>query len=199
MLHLVGTIFRPSSEQQQAVLASRGVRVHPQEHEAIKLREGCKLTSCRVADGELRRVVGRKGKVAVAACLEHEAVIKAVGVVCKSSDGPELVDGDDPCPVVQGEEVQGRVVVAVEEGDGGLAGVVGEEEAAGGGGAAPRGADGAAAEDAFGRQADEDLPDGDVVREAWEERRSSCSCGLRHGRRRRALDPFREQSKEEWW
>ena len=60
--------------------------------------------------------------------------------------------------------------------------MVGEEEAASGGGAAPGAADGAAAEEGFGGQADEDLPDHDLIREAREERRRSC--GLHHGRRR---------------
>ena len=61
---------------------------------------------------------------------------------------------------------------------------MGEEEVAGGGGAAPDAADGAAAEEGFGGQADEDLPDGDVIGEAREERRRCCcACGLRHGRR----------------
>jgi hypothetical protein len=42
--------------------------------------------------------------------------------------------------------------LTVDEGKGGLAGVVGQEEAARGGGATPAEADGAAAEEAFGSQ-----------------------------------------------
>jgi hypothetical protein len=46
-----------------------------------------------------------------------------------------------------------------------------------------RAADGPAAEEGFVGQAEEDLPDENLIREAGVERRRSCSCGLRHGRR----------------
>ena len=60
--------------------------------------------------------------------------------------------------------------------------MVGEEEVAGGGYAAPGTADGAAAEEGFGGQAEEDLPDGDLVWDSREEWcRSCCTRGLRHG------------------
>ena len=58
--------------------------------------------------------------------------------------------------MVEGEDV--TVTVAGEDGQGGLASVVGLEESVVGGGAAPVAADGAAAEDGFGVEADEDLP-----------------------------------------
>jgi hypothetical protein len=106
----------------------------------------------------------------------------------KSGDGMELVGGSDPCTVVQRHDVQvpAAVVGAValeEEGQRGLAAVVGEEEFTGGGGAAPSAADGAAAEEGLVGKAEEDLPDEDLIRETGVERRRSCSCGLRHGRR----------------
>jgi hypothetical protein len=96
----------------------------------------------------------------------------------------ELAGGGDPCSVVQGYDVYGRAgVVLVQEWESGLVAVVGEEEVAGGGSVAPGAADGAAAEEGLGGQADEYLPDGDLIGEAAVERRRSCSCGLRHGRR----------------
>jgi hypothetical protein len=58
--------------------------------------------------------------------------------------------------------------------------MVGEEEVAGGGDAAPGATDGAAAEEGFWGEAGEDLPDGELVREAPEERHRSCYCVLRH-------------------
>ena len=102
-------------------------------------------------------------------------------MAAKSRDG---LGGGGPSLVVEGGDVCEEAAAVVEivdvgEREGGLAGVVGEEEVAGGGGAAPGTADGTAAEEVFGGQADEDLPDGDLVREAAEERRR---CGLRHGR-----------------
>jgi hypothetical protein len=59
---------------------------------------------------------------------------------------------------------------------------VGEEEVAGRGGEAPSATDGAAAEDGFGGQAEEDLPYQDLIREAPIEKLRSWSCGLPHGR-----------------
>ena len=107
------------------------------------------------------------------------------GDEAKSRDGLQLVGGG----VVEGDDdaLGGPSVAdAVEEGQGGLAVVVGGEEIAGGGRAAPGGADGAAAEEGFGRQADEDLPYHDLIREAVEKERRlrlryCCTCG--HGRR----------------
>lgn len=74
-------------------------------------------------------------------------------------------------------------------------GMMGEEEIVGKGDAVPGVADGAAAEECFGRQADEDLPYHDLLREATEGRRRSCPCGLGHGCRLRALDPSQEQKQ----
>jgi hypothetical protein len=111
-------------------------------------------------------------------------------------DGMELVGGGDPSPVVQGYDVYGRAkVVLVQEWESGLVAVVGEEEVAGGGGVAPSAADGAAAEEGLGGQADEYLPDGDLIGEAAVERRRSCSCGLRHGRR---LGDLSWEEQSEW-
>lgn len=98
----------------------------------------------------------------------------------KPDDGVELgglvVEEEDVLLPVAAD-----VLTVGEDGEGWLAGVVGEEEAAGGGGAAPAAADGAAAEDGLGVQADQDLPEDDGIREFAEERRRSCCC--RHGRR----------------
>ena len=163
--------------------------VHPQETEAIKLPEGSILTSCRVADGEFPVVEGD----------DDEAIARGLPIpaddvlAAKSRDGLELVGGGEPCPVVEGNDAYGLAGLVEEEGQRGLAAVVGEEEAAGGGGAA----DGTAAEEAFGGQADEDLPDRDLVWEATVETRRSCCCGvLLHGRCRElalVLDLSREQ------
>lgn len=115
------------------------------------------------------------------------------GCVTKSCDGLELVVSGHPCPVVQVDDVQGRGIVAVavtgvEEGEGGLVGVVGEEEVPGGGGAAPSAADSAAAEEGFWWEADEDLPDEDLLRETTAQVRRP---GLRHG--------SRPEAREWWW
>ena len=91
----------------------------------------------------------------------------AGAAVAVDEGGGLLLEGEDVLAVF----AVALFVVAVEEGEAGLAGVVGEEEVAGGGGAAPGGADGAAAEDGFRGQADEDLPDDDLVRDAAVERR----------------------------
>ena len=125
--------------------------------------------SCRVADGELTGVFGVDEEAVAGGLRMHVAIAGA-----KSRDGLELVR----CSVVEGDDVYGTAgvagaVVAVDEGEAGLARVVGEEEVEGEGGVAPGGADGAAAEDSFGGQADEDLPDDDLVRDAAVERRRS--------------------------
>lgn len=67
--------------------------------------------------------------------------------------------------------------------------VVCEEKFSGGGDAAPGAADSPATKEGFGGQANEDLPDEDLLQEA------SCPCGLAHGRRLRALDPSDERSR----
>ena len=137
------------------------------------------LTRYRVADGEAGAIAkhARLGdeEEAVAAELQTEGP-------AKPGDGVELGVGGGGGPVVEGEEV--TVPVVGGDGECGLACVVGQEEATGGGGAAPGAADGAAAEEGFGGQADEDLPDEDLIREAGVERRGLfCARGLRHGRR----------------
>jgi hypothetical protein len=95
-------------------------------------------------------------------------------------------------PVVERVDVfiaAGAVFIAGDDGEIGLAAVVGQEEVTGGGGASPGAADGAAAKEGFWGEANEDLPDDDLLREAAaERRRSSFSCGLRHGRRRWGFD-----------
>lgn len=85
--------------------------------------------------------------------------------------------------VVEGNDVlgaDGAAFITVEEVEGGLAGVMGQEEVVGGGHVAPGKADGAAAEEVLGGQANEDLPDDDLLREAT---KGCCHCGLRHGHR----------------
>lgn len=69
--------------------------------------------------------------------------------------------------------------------------MVGQEEVVGGCDAAPCATDGAAAQEGFGVEAGEDLPGGDLIWKADEERRRSCCCGLRHGRRRMGAHPGR--------
>ncbi|KAI5013666.1 hypothetical protein ZWY2020_037686 [Hordeum vulgare] len=94
---------------------------------------------------------------------------------------------DRSWPVVEGGDLQGAAnlvvsvageVAGVDEGAGGLAVVVG----AVGGGCAPGAADGAAAEERFGGQADEDFPDDDLFRDAadyWRGSCCTCTCCLR--------------------
>jgi hypothetical protein len=139
------------------------------------------LTGDRVADEE---------GLSQAKFVEDEETVarghETTGLV-KPSDGLELGVGG---PVIQGKEfiVAGRGVVILESGDGftadngegRLAAMVGEEEVVGGGGAAPSAADRAATEEGFWGEADEDLPDDDLLREAAAGRRRSC---VRHGRR----------------
>ena len=172
--------------QQQSVLTGRGVRIQLHGAESMNLLERSILSSCQVADADVVKAEG-ENEEAVAGGLQIEAgSMIEVWSPLQSRDALEPVGGGDPCTVVEGDDVQGLAAVGddavgVLEGEGGLAGVVGQEEAAGGGGAAPRGANGAAAEDGFGGQPDENLPDGDLVREAGEE--GSRTYGIRHDRR----------------
>ena len=73
-------------------------------------------------------------------------------------------------PVVEGEDVKAvdakDKLVSDQNGEGGLEGVVRQEEAASGGDVAPGATDGAVAEEGFGVEADEDLPNDDLVWEA---------------------------------
>jgi hypothetical protein len=83
-------------------------------------------------------------------------------------------------PVIEGEDVlvAGASVLgagdARDDGKRALAGMVGEEEVAGAGDPAPGATDGAAAEEGLWGEADEDLPEGDLLREAAAGRRRSC-------------------------
>jgi hypothetical protein len=130
------------------------------------------LTRGWVADGEAGS--GADG----AQLVEKE---QAVAGGLRVEDVVELCDGVEPVAVGGGPRVEGEDIVALdtadprvvagENGKAGLVVVVGEEEIAGGGDAAPGAADGAAAEEGFSGEADEDLPDDDLVREAGEERR----------------------------
>jgi hypothetical protein len=132
----------------------------------------CSGRRARVPDG---------GRVPDSPGEEEETIAgsRQIEGLVKPGDGVELGG-----PVVEGEDVMG--CIAVENREDGLVGVMGEEEAAGGGGAAPRAADGAGAEEGFGVEADEDLPEDDLIWEAVEERRRCCCRGLlRHGRRLR--------------
>lgn len=89
------------------------MRVHREEKEAGRQRECSILTSCRVADDEVAGVHA-EGEEAVAAGLEAEAGIQPGGGARNPRDGPELVGGGDPWPVVEGDEVQGLDAVAHE-------------------------------------------------------------------------------------
>jgi hypothetical protein len=133
------------------------------------------LTSDRVADGEVGDTCATLGEdeEAIAGGLQIEGGVKP-------GDWLELAAGG---PVVEGEEIfiAGASVLGSgdeftrDDGEGGLVGVVSQEEAAGGDGAAPSAADGAAAEERLRGEADEDLPDGDLLREAaagWRRSRS---------------------------
>jgi hypothetical protein len=124
------------------------------------------LTSDRVADGEVGDTLATLGEdeEAIAGGLQIEGGVKP-------GDWLELAAGGS---VIEGEEVFIDEFTR-DDGEGGLVGVVSQEEAAGGDGAAPRAADGAAAEERLWGEADEDLPDGDLLREAaagWRRSRS---------------------------
>ena len=138
------------------------------------------LTSGRVAERKAGPNQAKPGEdeEAVAGGFQTEKL-----VIVKPGDGLELGVGG---PVVEGEDVSvplAGLFVSADDGEGGLSAVVRQEEVAGGGGAAPRAADGAAAQEKFGGQADEDLPDDDLIGETGEERRRSWCYGVRHGRR----------------
>jgi hypothetical protein len=140
------------------------------------------LTRGRVADGEA-------GCRADGAQLGEKEQAVAGGL--RVEDVVELRDGVESVVVGGGPWVEGEDVVVVdaadprvaagENGKAGLVVVVGEEEIAGGGYAAPGAADGAAAEEGFWGEADEDLPDDDLFQEAAPASRC-CSCGLGLGR-----------------
>jgi hypothetical protein len=67
-------------------------------------------------------------------------------------------------PVVEGEEVSVvGVLEAGRDGETGLPAMVGQEEFAGGGGVSPGAAHGAATEEGFRGQKDEDLPYGNLL------------------------------------
>lgn len=66
------------------------------------------------------------------------------------------------------------VLGAGENGEGRLVAVVGKEKLAGGGDPEPTAADGAATEEGIWREADEYLPNEDLLRETAERRRPSC-------------------------
>jgi hypothetical protein len=86
--------------EQQPVLARRAVRVHPQEREAIELRQASMLASCWVADGV--------AQVPIEAAEDEEAVAGGPDTevrFAESRDGLELVDGGEACPVVEGDDV----------------------------------------------------------------------------------------------
>jgi hypothetical protein len=158
------------------------------------------LTRGWVADGEAGARANR-GEID-----ENEHAIAGVqrleGLV-EPGDGVELVVVGGG-PVVEGEHVV--VVDAVdprfvagEDGEAGLVAVVCQEEVAGGGDCAPGAADGAAAEQVFGWQADKDLLDDDLIEESREERPRSNCYGRRHGRRAGARPGSRSVQGTRGW
>jgi hypothetical protein len=156
--------------------------VHPHDAEVPQWPEESMLTSGWVADREAAAGANAFGEKeqAVTGCLRIEGIVKL-------GDGMELVVLGGG-PAVQGEDVvvvdaEDPRVVAGENRKAGLVGVVGEEEVAGAGDAAPGAADGAAAEERFWGQADEDLPEDDLVWEVAAAASRSCPCGVSHGRR----------------
>jgi hypothetical protein len=105
--------------------------------------------------------------------------------------GPVIEDGD-------AFVASAAVFAAADDRKGGLAAVVGMKEVVGGSGAVPGTADSATAEEVLGRQAHEDLPYHNLIREATEERRRyGCTRCIRHGHRLGSR--FRPEAKQEWW
>lgn len=102
---------------------------------------------------------------------DEEAITGGIQIegLVKPGDGLE-VGGRRPVIERVNFVVAAAVFGAGDDGEGGLVVVVGEEEVAGGGGEAPSATDGAASEEGFGGQADEDLPYHDLIREAAVER-----------------------------
>jgi hypothetical protein len=100
---------------------------------------------------------------------DEEAITGGLQIEGLVKPGDGLVVGGQR-PVIERVDF---VVAAGDDREGGLVVVVGEEEVAGGGGEAPGVTDGAASEEGFGGQADEDLPYHDLIREATVERLSS--------------------------
>jgi hypothetical protein len=133
------------------------------------------LSRGRVADGEgvAIRAIHGDNEEAVARGRQTERPVKP-------GNGFELVVGG---PAVEGEDVSAEALVCADDREGGLPAVVRQEEVAGGDGAAPCVAYGAAAEEGFWGEANEDLPDDDLLREAAAATNGSCHCGLLHGSR----------------
>jgi hypothetical protein len=143
------------------------------------MREESMLTRGWVADGEAASCRAWYGE-------DKEAVAGGFHTMELGTVKPgDMLDLGVGGPVVNGENVSVvpvGLLVSVYDGEGGLPAVVLQEEVAGGGDAAPGTADGAAAEERFWWEADEYLPDYDLIEEAGEERRRSCCYGHRHGR-----------------
>jgi len=140
-----------------------------------KQRQKSTLTCGRVADEE--GLVEAEEEEAVARGVDHDRAVDVVGdvgrgVVVGEGAGRPLDEPRDH-PALVGAEVDGLEAVDVrgdegvhrEEGLGWLPGVVVEDDGVVSGEATPGLADGAAAEEVPGRQADEDLPD-HLLREA---------------------------------
>jgi hypothetical protein len=109
-------------------------------------------------------------------------IFKPSNVLELGAGGPVIKD-EDVFPVGAG---WAAVFGAADDRKGGLAMVVGKEEVTGRGGAVPGATDRTTAEDVFGRQAHQDLPYHDLIRETTgteERRRYSCACGIHHNRR----------------
>ena len=120
--------------------------------------------------------------------------LKVGTAICETEDSRTTLGGSGACPEVEGVEggagdVAGGADLAAadEERERRLALVAGEEEIGAGGEAAPGTADRAAAEERLRRQADEDLPHDELLREGRGGRagapRPSRSGGCPHGPR----------------
>jgi hypothetical protein len=133
------------------------------------------LTRSRVTDGEAYAVVGEDDETFTGG-LRIEEIFEPDERLEGRASGGLVIEGDEVF-------VAGAEFGIGDDGEAPLAGVVGLEEGARRGGAAPGAADGAATEERFRREADEDLPDDHLLREAAVETRRSCRRG--HSRRRR--------------
>jgi hypothetical protein len=122
------------------------------------LREENMLTRSRVIDGGAYAVVGE----------DDEAFTGGLRIEGIFETNERLETGAGSSLVIQGDEVfvAGAVFVPGYDGEAPLAGVVGLEEGARRGGVAPCAADSAAAEEGFRWEANEDLPDDHLLREA---------------------------------
>jgi hypothetical protein len=133
------------------------------------------LKRSRVADRENPARHGEDKKT-VAGGLQAEGVVKSGNWLELGAGGPAM-EGEDSFVATT------TVLGGAYNGEGGLTAVVGQQKEAGRGGETPGAAHRAAAEEGFGRKADEDLPDDNIVGEATVETPRSFPQGLWHGHR----------------